>query len=60
MLGFTARALDERIRIDPSELDLAAWFTREELKASPEDERFALPRRDSIAYRLIRDWIEGM
>ncbi len=60
MLGFTARALDERIRIDPSELDAAAWFTREELKSSPEDERFALPRRDSIAYRLIRDWIEGM
>ena len=60
MLGFTAHALEERIRIDPSELDSAAWFTREELKASPEDERFTLPRRDSIAYRLIRDWIEGM
>jgi NAD+ diphosphatase len=58
MLGFTARALDERIVLDPQEIDAAAWFTREELRASPEDERLRLPRRDSIAYRLIRDWIE--
>ena len=58
MLGFTARALDERIVIDPQEIDAAAWFTREELRAAPEDERLRLPRRDSIAYRLIRDWIE--
>ncbi len=58
MLGFTAEALDERLTIDPDEIDSAAWFTRQELKASPEDERLTLPRRDSIAYRLIRDWIE--
>ena len=58
MLGFTAHALDERLTIDPNEIDAAAWFTREELMASPEDERLTLPRRDSIAYRLIRDWME--
>ncbi len=58
MLGFTAQALDERLAIDPNEIDAAAWFTRGELKASPEDERLTLPRRDSIAYRLIRDWLE--
>ena len=55
MLGFTARALEERIVIDPQEIDSAAWFTREDLRASPEDERLTLPRRDSIAYELIRD-----
>ena len=58
MLGFTARALEERIVIDPQEIDSAAWFTREELRASPEDERLTLPRRDSIAYQLIRDWLD--
>ena len=58
MLGFWARALDERIAIDPGEIESAGWFTRAELRASPEDERLMLPRRDSIAYRLIQDWIE--
>jgi NAD+ diphosphatase len=58
MLGFTARALDEELRIHPDEIEAAAWFTREELRNSPEDERLKLPRRDSIAYRLIRDWLE--
>jgi NAD+ diphosphatase len=58
MLGFNARALDERIVIDPQEIEAAAWFSREELRHAPEDERLKLPRRDSIAYRLIHDWIE--
>ncbi len=58
MLGFSARAAEERLRPDPGEIDSAAWFTRRELRAAPEDERLRLPRRDSIAYRLIRDWLE--
>jgi NAD+ diphosphatase len=58
MLGFTARARSEALRIDPGEIESAAWFTRDELRAAPEDERLRLPRRDSIAYRLVRDWIE--
>jgi NAD+ diphosphatase len=58
MLGFTARALDEELRIHPDEIEAAAWFTREELRNAPEDERLKLPRRDSIAYRLIRDWLD--
>jgi NAD+ diphosphatase len=58
MLGFTARALDEELRLNPEEIEFAAWFTRAELREAPEDERFRLPRRDSIAYRLVRDWIE--
>jgi hypothetical protein len=27
--------------------------------ASPENETFRLPRRDSIARRLMEDWLEG-
>ena len=59
MLGFTARARGTAISVDPSELESARWFTRAELIASPENETFRLPRRDSIARRLIGDWLAG-
>ena len=29
------------------------------LQASPEDDSFCLPRRDSIAWQLIEDWLAG-
>ncbi|HXU57390.1 MAG TPA: NAD(+) diphosphatase [Verrucomicrobiae bacterium] len=59
MLGFTAVAEGDRFQVDEHELEMARWFTREELLASPEDETFRLPRRDSIARRLVDDWIAG-
>jgi NAD+ diphosphatase len=59
MLGFTAIAEGDQFRVDEHELEMARWFTREELMASPEDETFRLPRRDSIARRLVDDWIAG-
>jgi NAD+ diphosphatase len=57
MLGFTARALSADLRPALDELESARWFTRAELLASPEDERFRMPRRDSIARRLLEDWL---
>jgi len=57
MLGFNARATRTELRLDRSEIDDAHWFTRAELRASPEDERFRMPRRDSISRQLIEDWI---
>lgn len=57
MLGFTAEALTTELTLGDDELEAAAWFTRDQLKASPEDETFRLPRRDSIARRLIEDWL---
>lgn len=57
MLGFTAEALTTELRLGDDELESAAWFTRDQLKASPEDETFRLPRRDSIARRLVEDWL---
>jgi NAD+ diphosphatase len=57
MLGFTARALSTTLAVALDELETARWYTREELFRSPEDERFRLPRRDSIARRLIEDWL---
>jgi NAD+ diphosphatase len=59
MLGFTARATSDRLTVDTDELAEARWVSRDEVLNSPEDAQFALPRRDSIAYRLIRDWAEG-
>ena len=56
MLGFYAEGLSEQITIDPTELQDARWFTRGELQA-PDAHGFSLPRRDSIARRLIEDWM---
>ncbi len=56
MLGFYAEGLTDAITIDPTELRDARWFTRSELQA-PDAHGFTLPRRDSIARRLIEDWM---
>ena len=54
MLGFYADALTHTVTIDETELRDARWFTRAALR-DPQD--FDLPRADSIARRLIEDWI---
>ncbi|MFC3125068.1 NAD(+) diphosphatase [Pseudoroseomonas globiformis] len=58
MLGFHAEALSEDITFDPEELRDARWFTRDQIR-HPDRHGFALPRRDSIARRLIEDWLEA-
>ena len=57
MLGFHARCQYGPLKIDPRELESAHWATRDELRRSPEDETFRLPRKDSIARRLIENWL---
>lgn len=57
MIGFWARSEGAVLRVDETEIEHAAWYSRAELIASPEDESFRLPRRDSIARRLIEDWL---
>lgn len=56
MLGFYAEALSEEITVDPEELIDARWFTRQEMR-NCDAHGFALPRADSIARRLIEDWL---
>lgn len=56
MLGFYAEALTEDITIDPEELKDARWFTRAEIR-DHKQHGFDLPRVDSIARRLIEDWM---
>jgi NAD+ diphosphatase len=57
MLGFTARATTTDLNPATDEIETARWYTRAELRASPENEVFRLPRRDSIARRLVEDWL---
>jgi NAD+ diphosphatase len=56
MLGFYAEGLSDAITIDPAELRDARWFSRGEIR-DHEAHGFHLPRRDSIARRLIEDWL---
>jgi NAD+ diphosphatase len=69
MLGFHAVAASTEIRIDPGELEHAAWFTRAEVRAfgeadfrnfvPPPPGSYLLPPRDSIARWLIEGWLAG-
>ncbi len=56
MLGFYAEGLTEQITIDPNELRDARWFSRAELR-DPGAHGFTVPPQDSIARRLIEDWV---
>lgn len=56
MLGFYAEALTTDIVLQTEELRDARWFTRAEI-AAHESLGFNLPRLDSIARRLIEDWM---
>lgn len=57
MVGFRARALDTELTIDEVELLSADWMSRAELKAITPDSEVQLPRKDSIARRLIEEWL---
>jgi NAD+ diphosphatase len=59
MLGFHAAARTTRITIDYGELADARWFERGWLLSHVDDDSFRLPRLDSIARRLIEDWLGG-
>lgn len=59
MIGFTARATSTEISFAQDELEYADWYHRDDMLASPEDESFRLPRRDSIARRLVDEWLAG-
>jgi NAD+ diphosphatase len=59
MLGFCAEARTTEITIEDGELEDARWFERDWLLSHREDDTFRLPRLDSIARRLIEDWLHG-
>jgi NAD+ diphosphatase len=59
MLGFHAQALTTAITVDFGELEDARWVERGWLLGHVDDDSFRMPRRDSIARRLIEDWLHG-
>jgi NAD+ diphosphatase len=56
MLGFHAVTDDPALTVDTEELKDARWFTRDDIR-NIEALGMRLPRIDSIARRLIEDWI---
>ena len=59
MLGFYGQALSTTIKVNTEELEAAAWFDRDFLTKCHDNDEFRLPRADSIARRLINDWVAG-
>lgn len=66
MLGFSARAAYEPLQVNRQEIETADWFTRDALLALEENDEVTggegdirLPSRDSIARRLITDWLRA-
>ena len=60
MIGCHARALDEKLTIDFTELDDARWFTRAEVEAALSGDpnaTFQPPPRFAIARTLLEHWL---
>jgi NAD+ diphosphatase len=58
MLGYFATATTTELNVNHDELEDARWFTRDEL--IHEDPHYRIrPRSDSVARRLITDWLDG-
>ncbi len=57
MLGFHARAERAPLTVYDEELESANWYSRDTLLNLGEDDELRLPRGDSIARRLIEDWL---
>jgi NAD+ diphosphatase len=58
MLGYYAEALTEEIVLETAEMRDAKWFSRADIE-NREALGFNLPPQDSIARRLIEDWLAG-
>lgn len=58
MLGFTARAVDTDIVVDPEELESARWVEAATLRTLEPGGPLRMPRADSIARRLIEEWLD--
>jgi NAD+ diphosphatase len=56
MVAFAARAVDSTIWLDPTEIEEARWFTREELRDAVASAAVSLPPMTSIARRMIQAW----
>ena len=62
MIGCFAESLSGEIEVDGNEILAARWFDRADVKRMLEGEshEVKLPRRDAIAFHLIRNWADGI
>lgn len=58
MLGFTATAEGNEIKIDKNELEDARWFSRKEIKDNLKKGLLRMPGKMAIAYHLIKEWFD--
>ncbi|MDY6790411.1 MAG: NAD(+) diphosphatase [Thermodesulfobacteriota bacterium] len=58
MLGFTARAMSNEIRVAKNELEDARWFSRQEITDNLSNGLMRLPSKVSISYHLIKAWYD--
>jgi len=58
MLGFTATAKGNEIKIDKNELEDARWFSRKEIKDNLKKGLLRMPSKVAIAYHLIKEWFD--
>ena len=60
MVGFTAESTGEEIHCDPSEIESAAWYTREEVGRQMDEGVLILPSKKSLSRQLIDSWLHAV
>lgn len=56
MVAFSARAGHTDLTVDTTEIEQAAWFSRDELDAALAAKEVRLPMTTSVAHRMITAW----
>lgn len=56
MVGFRAAAMSNQLSVNTKEIEMADWYSREQVKKFDGITKY-LPRKLSIARRLIEEWI---
>lgn len=61
MIGCVAEALDDALKVDPTELEAALWAEKGEIAASlaGAPARFTAARPGAVARTLLEAWVEG-
>ncbi|MCQ8183860.1 NAD(+) diphosphatase [Parvularcula maris] len=61
MMGFLAEVEGKELTIDPTEIEEARWFTREEVAAILDGRHEIMaPPPMAIAHHLMKDWVAGV
>jgi NAD+ diphosphatase len=60
MMGFIAEVEDKNLTLDPTEIEEARWFSRQEAEAIlAGDHEVTCPPRMAIAHQILRHWVEA-